>query len=58
MSPRTHVRIENHDVKWMAGDVAEKKFRPGRHYGGQMDLLHATDLLSYISESKRSPQLG
>ena len=51
VSPRTHVQIENHAVMCMAGDVAEKKFRPRRHYGGQTDLLHATDLLSYISES-------
>jgi hypothetical protein len=34
----------------MAGDVAEKKFRPRRHYRGQTDLLHASDLLSCISE--------
>lgn len=51
VSPRTHVRIENYAVMCMAGDVAEKKFCPRRHYGGQTDLNNAADLLSYISES-------
>jgi ATP-dependent Zn protease len=51
VSPRTYVQIENRAVMDMAGDVAEKKFRPRRHYGGQTDLLHASDLLSCISES-------
>lgn len=51
VSPRTHVQIENRAVMDMAGDVAEKKFRPRRYYGGQTDLLHASDLLSCISEA-------
>jgi ATP-dependent Zn protease len=51
VSPRTHVRIEKHAVMWMAGDAAEKKFRPGRHYGGRKDLQDAADLLGYISGS-------
>src|SRR5258708_560095 len=51
VSPRTHVQIENHAVMCMAGDIAEKKFCPGRHYGGQTDLKHALNLLESISRS-------
>jgi ATP-dependent Zn protease len=51
VSTRTHVQIENRAVVCMAGDIAEKKFRPGRHYGGQTDLKHAFNLLESISRS-------
>jgi ATP-dependent Zn protease len=51
VSPRTHVRIEKYAVMCMAGDVAQKKFCPQRHYGGKSDLQEAADLLAFISES-------
>jgi hypothetical protein len=51
VSPRTHVRIENLAVMCLAGDVAERKFYPRRHFGGQKDQHEAVELLSYISGS-------
>lgn len=35
----------------LAGDVAERKFNGRHRFGGHSDLLHASDLLEYISTS-------
>jgi ATP-dependent Zn protease len=50
-SARTRARIEAWAVAHLAGDVAERKFNGRRSFGGHSDLLHASDLLEYISSS-------
>jgi ATP-dependent Zn protease len=50
-SARTRARIEAWAVAHLAGDVAERKFNGRRRFGGHSDLLHASDLLEYISTS-------
>jgi ATP-dependent Zn protease len=56
VSPRTHVQIENRAVMDMAGDVAEKKFRPT-----MVDRQTCCTLVICLAASRnrmRSPQLG
>src|ERR1700720_303710 len=51
ISARTRARIAAWAVAHLAGDVPERKFNGRRRFGGHSDLLHASDLLEYISTS-------
>lgn len=53
IAPRTHVRIENYAVAYLAGPAAQDRFRPRSRFRGHSDLDQAADLLGCISESSR-----